>query len=53
LYKHYFLQADVPEVLANVCGVICNNYLITELADDSIKRDYGVFNGKFLISEVF
>jgi hypothetical protein len=36
--------ADVPEILSNVCGVISNNYLITELVDDPIKRDYGVFN---------
>jgi hypothetical protein len=36
--------ADVPEILSNVCGVICNNYVITELADCPIRRDYGVFN---------
>jgi hypothetical protein len=36
---------DVPEVLANVCGVICSNYMIIELADSPVKRDYGVFTG--------
>ncbi|KAI6171947.1 Protein kinase domain-containing protein [Aphelenchoides besseyi] len=37
-------MADVPEVMSNVCGTIGGNCMITELADDYVKRDYGVYN---------
>ncbi|CAD5208731.1 unnamed protein product [Bursaphelenchus xylophilus] len=37
-------MADVPELMQNVCGTIGGNYMITEMADDPIKRDYGVYN---------
>ncbi|KAI6196135.1 hypothetical protein M3Y94_01073300 [Aphelenchoides besseyi] len=37
-------MVDVPEVLSNVCGTIAGNFMITELVDDYVKRDYGVYN---------
>ncbi|KAI6222538.1 hypothetical protein M3Y95_00904100 [Aphelenchoides besseyi] len=37
-------MVDVAEVAANVSGTIDGRYMITEMVDDPIKRDYGVYN---------
>ncbi|KAI6181688.1 hypothetical protein M3Y98_00855900 [Aphelenchoides besseyi] len=37
-------MVDVAEVAANVSGTINGRYMITEMVDDPIKRDYGVYN---------
>ncbi|CAD5205961.1 unnamed protein product [Bursaphelenchus okinawaensis] len=37
-------MADVPELMHNVCGTFSNQYMITEPADDPLKRDYVVYN---------